>query len=227
VRIESEGLLNEKTTIIKTKSKQQSSKLKMKIINSIILMANLSAASAGTFRGVAGVQRNLDSSCSGVVIINNCGGDTGLYITDQVDTSTRTIESGACQATLGTGFRVVVGPSGTDAIAAGNTLFEGTYTGSGLMYWDVSALSGFNYPVMAEFGNGVTAELATSTTCGTANSGVFPCNAGQDCASPGPWWPATCPGCSDTCCDHIPGQGTCDPAAIDPTQVSATVTFCY
>ena len=189
------------------------------------------------------------TACAGVCIVNDCAGLT-LHTVNQ-GSSSHVIQPG-CFTSLGAGFRVIVGDKDADASATGYTLFEGTWkAGDELMYWDLSAISGFNKPVKIVADNGIDAEISSAETCGGANSGVFPCNYGQDCGTKGdhPYNPITCPGCNEHCCDHIPSEGvtplltpywpsqliqalaegplfTCDPQAFNPVRYAPVVTFC-
>jgi len=167
------------------------------------------------------------TACAGVCIVNDCAGLT-LHTVNQ-GSSSHVIQPG-CFTSLGAGFRVIVGDKDADASDTGYTLFEGTWkAGDELMYWDLSAISGFNKPVKIVADNGIDAEISSAKTCGGANSGVFPCNYGQDCGTKGdhPYNPISCPGCNEHCCDHVPSDsGTCDPQAFNPVQYAPVVTFC-
>lgn len=156
-----------------------------------------------------------------IYVVNNCG-ETLRHGSSE---GTKTIQSG-CQDLLGPGQRIWVGPDDSVVFNDHMTLLEYTSTppshnGYFKINWDVSLLTGYNYPVKVE-NNDQTLLDVTGPSCGGLEEGLFPCSQ-EACVYDTPKWQTTCAGCNSSCCDYI--GSSCDPPAITNTQ-NMKVTFC-
>ena len=153
-----------------------------------------------------------------IYVVNNCGA-TLKHCDGQ---NTKTIQAG-CQDLSGPGQRIWVGSDDSNCYSQGNTLFEYTY-GSRLS-WDVSLLTGYNYPVKVE-NNGQTLLDVTGPSCGGVRGGLFPCTQKTNtCVEGSPKWQPICEGCNESCCDTSDQDHDCNPPDIYSTQ-NMVLTFC-
>jgi len=160
-----------------------------------------------------------------IYVVNNCGatlkhGDVK---------GTKTIQSG-CQDLSGPGQRIWVGSDDSTVYSQHNTLFEYSYWSPGhngdfQLSWDVSLLTGYNYPVKVE-NNGQTLLDVTGPSCGGVREGLFPCSQKANaCVENSYKWQPICAGCNSSCCDTTDNDHDCNPPDIDNTQ-NMVLTFC-
>jgi len=163
-----------------------------------------------------------------IYVVNNCGETLRHGSEVNWKARTKTIQSG-CQDLLGPeGQRIWVGSDDSTVYTKGFTLFEYAVWSSGKLSWDVSLLSGYNYPVKVE-NNGQTLLDVTGPSCGGFKEGLFPCTQkANTCVEGSPKWRDDCAGCNSSCCDHIWGdkEFACDPPAIDNGTQNMVLTFC-
>mmetsp|Transcript_22404 Transcript_22404/g.34596 ORF Transcript_22404/g.34596 Transcript_22404/m.34596 type:complete len:585 (-) Transcript_22404:45-1799(-) len=160
-----------------------------------------------------------------IYVVNNCGatlkhGDVK---------GTKTIQSG-CQDLSGPGQRIWVGSDDSTVYSQHITLFEYSYWSPGhngdfQLSWDVSLLTGYNYPVKVE-NNGQTLLDVTGPSCGGVREGLFPCSQKANaCVENSYKWQPICAGCNSSCCDTSDKEHDCNPPDIDNTQ-NMVLTFC-
>ncbi len=188
--------------------------------NTIAIYSLLAASSDAAFlRSGAGLGVGGVCQEGQIYVVNNCGSSTTLKHCD--GTHTRALQSG-CQDLPGAGQRIWVGSDDSNCYTPGNTLFEYTYDSR--LSWDVSLLSGYNYPVKVE-NDGETLLDVTGPSCGSVKGGLFPCAQLENaCVQWSTIWP-DCDGCSDSCCDKRDSKHDCNPPGIDSTQ-NMVLTFC-
>jgi len=193
-------------------------------INTVAIYSILIAASsdAAFLRSGVGVGESSAAAavCSDgqIYVVNNCGAT--LKHCD--GKNTKTIQAG-CQDLLGAGQRIWVGSDDSNCYSQGNTLFEYTY-GSRLS-WDVSLLTGYNYPVKVE-NDGRTLLDVTGPSCGGVRGGLFPCTQkANTCVEGSSKWQPICEGCNESCCDTSDQDHDCNPPDIYSTQ-NMVLTFC-
>lgn len=161
-----------------------------------------------------------------IYVVNNCG----ATLKHGSVKGTKTIQSG-CQDLLGPeGQRIWVGSDDSTVYSQHNTLFEYTYWSPGhngdfQLSWDVSLLTGYNYPVKVE-NNGQTLLDVTGPSCGGVREGLFPCSQKANaCVENSYKWQPICAGCNSSCCDTTDDDHDCNPPDIDNTQ-NMVLTFC-
>jgi len=182
------------------------------------LLAASSGADAAFLRSGAGLGVGGGCQEGQIKVVNNCGAT--LKHCDGKGLTT-TLQPG-CQDLPGAGERIWVGSDDSTCYTSGNTLFEYTYDSR--LSWDVSLLSGYNYPVKVE-NNGKTLLDVTGPSCGSVKGGLFPCaQLDNACAQWSTIWP-NCDGCSDSCCDMRDSHHDCNPPPIESTQ-NMVLTFC-
>lgn len=155
-------------------------------------------------------------------VINNCGGST-LRHCDGFNT--KTIASGTCQD-LRNGKRIWAGRSDSNCFSQGNSLFEFTYPAfpDGLA-WDVSLLTGYNYPLQVKDGSNTLLNVS-GPRCGGVREGLFPCTQPNGACVPGSdKWQPICAGCNNSCCDTTNANFDCNPPYRDNTS-NLVLTFC-
>lgn len=194
--------------------------------NTIAIYSLLAAADAAFLRSGAGLGIGGGCQDGQIYVVNNCGSSTTLKHCD-VNHNTRTLQPG-CQDLPGIEQRIWVGSDDSNCYTSGNTLFEYTYDSRGLS-WDVSLLSGYNYPVKFE-NNGETMLDVTGPSCGSVKGGLFPCAQPENaCVQGSDKWPDVCEGCNDSCCDTTDSLAhpnhDCNPPTIESPQ-NMVLTFC-
>ena len=164
-----------------------------------------------------------------IYVVNNCG----ETLRHGSLAGTKTIQSG-CEDLLGHAQRIWVGSADSKVSDDHITLFEYTYwlppwSDHFQINWDVSLLTGYNYPVKVE-NNDQTLLDVTGPSCGGADQGLFPCSQeANTCVENTDKWKPTCAGCNSSCCDMnwVTNKldHRCDPPDIDNTQ-NIVLTFC-
>mmetsp|Transcript_15185 Transcript_15185/g.30911 ORF Transcript_15185/g.30911 Transcript_15185/m.30911 type:complete len:399 (+) Transcript_15185:150-1346(+) len=161
-----------------------------------------------------------------IYVVNNCGATLKHHGDVK---GTKTIQSG-CQDLSGPNQRIWVGSDDSTVYSKHNTLFEYTYWSPGhngdfQLSWDVSLLTGYNYPVKVE-NNGQTLLDVTGPSCGGVREGLFPCSQKANaCVENSFKWQPICAGCNSSCCDTTDDDHDCNPPDIDNTQ-NMVLTFC-
>jgi hypothetical protein len=186
------------------------------------LLAASSGADAAFLRSGAGLGVGGGCQEGQIYVVNNCGASTTLK------RDTVTIQEGCFSMTDFpiVGHRIcVVSDDKSTCNDNGITLFEYTYNSTASeLFWDVSLLSGYNYPVKVD--GGETPLDVTGPSCGSVIGGLYPCAQPDNaCAKGSTKWPDHCEGCTHSCCDMTDKDHDCSQPAIFSTQ-NMVLTFC-
>lgn len=107
----------------------------------------------------------------------------------------------------------------SNCYSKGNTLFEYHYESSRLS-WDVSLLTGYNYPLRFENDGQRLLDDVTGPSCGGVRKGLFPCTQKANaCVEGSTKW-------QQSCCDTTDQDHDCNPSDFIGNTQNLVLTFC-
>ena len=128
---------------------------------------------------------------------------------------------------LGFGARIWVGTDDSNCYSTGNTLFEYHYNSTSRLSWDVSLLTGYNYPIKIENDGQRLLDDVTGPSCGGVREGLFPCTQKANaCVEGSTKWQPECEGCNESCCDTTDQDHDCNPSDFIGNTQNLVLTFC-